>query len=395
MTKNMKIIVTVLFVILICFIYLICRFYLNVNSAEKKDESSMKSVNELGEHFYSFGEKGMYGVKDSHDNIVISPKWHSISQLTHDRYIVSKQEPTGLLYGIIDLNENVVVPFIYSKITNEMNEFLIGSIEHENGTGYVLMNISGNAIVEDEWESVSKNIEEKTIDEPSNYIEVSKDNNTYRFVRRDDIYLLDYMKLERKIFDGDNEIESEDITDSGLSCSDYILYTQLVDNSLKYISTLFSNDYTAVKELSFDEDYDDLIPQDIDFRGGTPVYADSVIPMVSTEDGITTYKCEITFLYTSPESIQWDGSVTPSENAVKATVLMKKNENGYLRIFSSSVEDIGTDSLDKEKYESYCEKNPHQSGQAESTYEQYDDDEDSLDSYEPSQTNDQYTGNDE
>lgn len=391
----MKIIFTVLIVILICFVYLICRFYLDVNSAAKKDDSALKSVNEMGEHLYSFAERGLYGVKDSHDNVVISPAYKTITQLSHDRYIVSRQEMQNVLYGIIDINENVVVPFIYSRITNQMNEYLVGCIAHDDNTKYVLMDTNGSAIAKEEWDGVSQYIEDESLTEDSNYIEVKKNNDIYRFVLTGNIFELQYMQLERDIF-GDTIIaEDDDISHQGLVSGDYDVYTRLVDSSAEFVSSLFSDDYSSIKNMSFDEDYKALIPEDMNFRGGNPVFVDSVVPRVSVEEGVTVYQCDIRFMYTSPGSIQWDGSVTPSENAVKVSIFMKKNENGFLKIFSSSAEEIDIQELDRKKYESYSKENTQTSYS--DTDEQSQDDENEGDedneNYSQDWTDEQYTEN--
>jgi len=335
LSKNIKIIFVILTVILIAFIILIFRFYFSVNIASKKDDSEFSIANELNDDFYSFkNDNGLYGVKDSQGHIVIQAQWKKIIQLNNDRFIVSKTASGKVRCGIIDLNENVMVPFIYSKIFSQMDEYLVGKVDNgDNPEGYVLFDMNGDTIIEEEWDSCLKKFDDKSISTSENYIQVQKGNNVYRIHNIDDRGMqMFYIKLQKSIFGKKIKIEINDNNPVVNLNSAHVMYNELADNTIKYISALFENNAENIKDLYVYDDYKNILLEDMAFRGSELGYISDIKPSITEENGIVKYMCNVILRYTSPESISWDGTVTPVNNAASVNIIMTKNANGNLRI---------------------------------------------------------------
>ncbi len=349
MSKNIKIIFVILTVILIAFIILIFRFYFSVNIASKKDDSEISIVNELNDDFYSFkNDKGLYGVKDSQGHIIIQAKWKKIIQLKNDRFIVSKPDSEKNRFGIIDLNENVIVPFIYSSIASQMDEYLIGKVDNgKKPEGYVLFDMHGDTIIEEEWDSCLKKINDKSLSTSENYIQLQKGYNVYRIQNVNGRGMqMFYIKLQKSISGEKIIIEINDNKPAVSLNSAHIMYNELTDNTVKYISALFENNAEDIKGLYIHDDYKNILLEDMAFRGSELRYISDISPSITEENGAVKYMCNVVLMYTSPESISWDGTVTPVNKAASVNIIMTKNSNGNLRIESVQAENKDISELD-------------------------------------------------
>ena len=335
MSKNIKLIFVILTVILIAFIILIFRFYFSVNIAPKKDDSEFSIVNELNDDFYSFkNDKGLYGVKDSQGHIIIQAQWEKIIQLNNDRFIVSKLDSGKIRYGIIDVNENVMVPFIYSKIFSQMDEYLVGKVDNgDSPEGYVLFDMNGDTIIEEEWDSCLKKYDDKSISTSENYIQLQKGNNVYRIHDINDGRMqMFYIKLQKSIFGKKIKIEINDNNPVVNINSAHVMYNELADNTIKYITALFENNAEDIKDLYIDDDYKNIVLEDMAFRGSVLRYISDISPSITEENGVVKYMCNVVLMYTSPGSISLDATVTTVDNAASVNIIMTKNSNGNLRI---------------------------------------------------------------
>ena len=349
MSKNIKIIFVILTVILIAFIILIFRFYFSVNIASKKDDSEISIVNELNDDFYSFkNDKGLYGVKDSQGHIIIQAKWKKIIQLKNDRFIVSKPDSEKNRFGIIDLNENVIVPFIYSSIASQMDEYLIGKVDNgKKPEGYVLFDMHGDTIIEEEWDSCLKKINDKSLSTSENYIQLQKGYNVYRIQNVNGRGMqMFYIKLQKSISGEKIIIEINDNKPAVSLNSAHIMYNELTDNTVKYISALFENNAEDIKGLYIHDDYKNILLEDMAFRGSELRYISDISPSITEENGAVKYMCNVVLMYTSPESISWDGTVTLVNKAASVNIIMTKNSNGNLRIESVQAENKDISELD-------------------------------------------------
>lgn len=343
MTQNIRIVSVVLTLILIFFSIMIYRFYFSVDTALKKDEPETNTVNVFTGNLYSFRENGYYGVKESSGRIIIEAVWNEIRQLGYERFIVSRYTNNGIRYGIIDISANIVVPFIYTEISSSGSDFMIGITEDG---GYVLFDSYGDIIIDEEWDTFSKKYETKPLDFSGNYIQLSKNGSIYRIRRAgENSFRMYNLILKKEILGKYCDVVISNY-DNILSISTtYKVYNEITDDMLLYIEALFEGDSSIIKELSWNEDYRDLQFESKDFRGSELVYEGKIAPQVSENNGKIEYKCSAGLMYTSPGSIEWDGTYSNHENYINIEVLFKKKQDGTLGIYKAYVEKSDADGV--------------------------------------------------
>ena len=124
---------------------------------------------------------------------------------------------------------------------------------------------------------------------------------------------------------------------SSLSLSDSCrIYNEVIDNTLYYINALFSNDTAAIMALSWGDDYRNLMPDNMNIRGSELKYITDPVPEITdSENGIVSYRCEVSVYYISHDDIRWDGSYTDTENTARFEITYKKNTDGKLGILKA------------------------------------------------------------
>lgn len=334
MSRNIRIIFIILSVIFIIFLYQICRFYMNVKYISVKDDPETNTVNVLRGDFYVFGENGFYGVKNSKGKIIIEARWNEINQIDSERFIVSSFASRGIRYGIIDTSENIIVPFVYTDITGYNDEFLVGTTEKGK---YVLFDNSGQTLISEEWDAFRKNYDSKPLSFYGNYIQVEKEKNIYQIQSSSDGELFMKKLIMTKKINGEERELTVLNRSSSLSLSDSCrIYNEVIDNTLYYINALFSNDTAAIMTLSWGDDYRDLMPDNMNIRGSELKYITDPVPEITdSENGIVSYRCEVSVYYISHDDIRWDGSYTDTENTARFEITYKKNTDGKLGILKA------------------------------------------------------------
>ncbi len=91
-------------------------------------------------------EKGLWGLKDTEDNIVVKAQYKKLIALGASSYIVQKKSK----FGLIDKNNNVLVPIKYSHTSRLLGKYLrIG-----NGSKYALYNEKGVELLPMEYSTI-------------------------------------------------------------------------------------------------------------------------------------------------------------------------------------------------------------------------------------------------
>lgn len=349
MSRNIRIVSAVLVLVLIVFLSMIFRYYFNVNTTHLKDEPETNTIKILHEGLYSFkNEKGFYGVKDNQGRIKIEAVWRDIDSISAEKFIVSRYDDQKIRYGIIDINENTVVPFIYSSIVNKNGEYLVGEIDNGNEEpGYIILDTDGEVLIDEEWDKCFKKYENQTINSVENYMQLEKNDDIYKVrITGNGGMKMYYLELNKKIQDQKLDLKINNLGTILNIGNTHTTYNEIIDNAVSYVSALFENDASVMKELSYDSDYRKLQIENMDFRGARLLYTSRVAPSVSRgSNGMIEYACEVKILYVSPEEIEWDGTYVHSENAAVIEIAMKKNQNGLLKIEKVSAEKTDIDSL--------------------------------------------------
>ncbi|MBQ9982779.1 MAG: hypothetical protein IJP18_09460 [Oscillospiraceae bacterium] len=349
MSRNIRIISVVLVLVLIFFLSMIFRYYLNVNTTHIKDEPETNTAKILHEGLYSFkNEKGFYGVKDGQGRIKIDAVWRDIDSISAEKFIVSRYDEQKIRYGIIDINENIVVPFIYSSIVNKSDEYLVGKVDNgKENRGYIILSIDGDVLVDEEWDRCFKKYENRTIRSGENYVQLEKDGNIYKacITSSGDMKMY-YLELDKKINDQEITVKINNLGTILTMDNTHSTYNEIVDNAIAYISALFESDAAKMKELSYDTDYRRLQLEKMNLYGAHLVYTSRIMPSVQRgNDGNVEYRCEVKIMYISPENIEWDGTYKNSEHAACFEVIMKKNQDGMLKISSVEAENIDIETI--------------------------------------------------
>ncbi|MGN0582695.1 MAG: WG repeat-containing protein [Oscillospiraceae bacterium] len=332
MSKNIRIIFIILSLIFIVFTWRIIKFYTDVNTAPVKDEPEAPTVSQISENYYSFGDNGFYGVKDRKGKIIIEASWNSIEKLGNECFLVSQYSPKGQRFGIIDTRENVIVPFIYTGIENFGNEFLCGKTENEK---YVLFDYCGNVLINEEWDGIRKNYSGKSLETKGNYIQAEKQKDIYRIVYDESgkLVIRDIL-INRNILGEDRQIRIKNTSSFAGLGDTYRMYNELADKSIKYTEALFSGDSASVKELSWNDDYRELMLEELNLRGSRLTFVETPEPSVTeNDDGTVTYRCVFSVEYVSPDDIQWDGTYTNTTGSLDIEILMKKKQDGKLAVY--------------------------------------------------------------
>ena len=112
------------------------------------------------------------------------------------------------------------------------------------------------------------------------------------------------------------------------------MYNELADKSIKYSEALFSGDSASVKELSWNDDYRELMLEELNLRGSRLTFVETPEPSVTeNDDGTVTYRCVFSVEYVSPDDIQWDGTYTNTTGSLDIEILMKKKQDGKLAVY--------------------------------------------------------------
>ncbi|MCR5599303.1 MAG: WG repeat-containing protein [Ruminococcus sp.] len=120
MTKHMRLIVSVLFIVIIILTIAITRFYSSTDKLPAVGNTQPSVVKKLGTDASGnrifLDSNGLYGIIDSNSRLTVSPEWHEINFTDGDLCIASKRVRGKKLYGCIDHEGNIEVPFVYSSI---------------------------------------------------------------------------------------------------------------------------------------------------------------------------------------------------------------------------------------------------------------------------------------
>lgn len=166
MTKHMRLIVSVLFIVVIILAIAITRF----NS--KNDKSSLNGTMQpaiakklgsdtSGNRIFQ-DNKGLYGILDNNDRLIVSPEWREISFTDSELCIASKRLRGKDLFGCIDYEGNIKVPFVFSNINRiKVNDQIIYSAKTADGKKFVVYDSKFNPCFSRSWDdcSLSQNSE--------------------------------------------------------------------------------------------------------------------------------------------------------------------------------------------------------------------------------------------
>lgn len=143
MNKQMRLVVSALFIVIILLAVAITRFYSDTGSSTtggntQTDISRRLSSDSSGNRIFK-DSNNLYGVIDSSERITVAPEWLELSFTGADTCIASKRIGGKLLTGCIDYEGNVVIPFIYRNITRySYGDFCFFKADSDKDTSCVI-----------------------------------------------------------------------------------------------------------------------------------------------------------------------------------------------------------------------------------------------------------------
>ena len=307
------------------FLYQVVKFYWDENHVLVLNDPETLTVSDLGGGYYSFAQRGFYGVKNRGGKVVIEARWKSVDKIEGDHFVVSQATVRGERYGIIDNAGNVLVPFIYTQFQKFSSEMLSAQTERQK---YVLFDFSGKVLIDEEWDSITKNYPTKPLTEQGNFIQLEKDRNLYRITEDEQGRLvMSDIRMLKNVFGEKQLVKIKNTAVSPGLAEMAGLYSELFDRSVEYIGSLFNNDSTGVKDLAWGDNYKDLLLEGLNLRGGELKGLDVPEPEITdTEDGAVTYVCHTAMTYRSPD----DSAKSP--RYMTMDIHFRKRQNGKLAI---------------------------------------------------------------
>lgn len=184
MTKHMRLVVSVLFIVIIVLAVAITRFYSNTGSSTELGGTQPAvekklSMDDLGNHIFE-NDSGLYGIVDSNERVIVYPEWQELFFTDSDLCIASKQIRGRKLFGCIDYEGNIEVPFVYSDIERlKIGERTLYAARAADDLSYVIYDRSFVPCFSRVWDSYKQD---------ENELILTSDNGTYRFsVTGDDL----------------------------------------------------------------------------------------------------------------------------------------------------------------------------------------------------------------
>ena len=121
MTKHMRLVVSVLFIVIIVLAVAITRFYSSTGKSTELSgtQPAIEKIlddDKSGNHIFQ-NDSGMYGIIDSNERVIVYPEWNELKFTESGLCIASKRIRGKMLFGGIDYERNISLPFVYSDIS--------------------------------------------------------------------------------------------------------------------------------------------------------------------------------------------------------------------------------------------------------------------------------------
>ena len=121
MTKHMRLVVSVLFIVIIVLAVAITRFYSSTGKSTELSgtQPAIEKIlddDKSGNHIFQ-NDSGMYGIIDSNERVIVYPEWNELKFTESGLCIASKRIRGKMLFGGIDYEGNISLPFVYSDIS--------------------------------------------------------------------------------------------------------------------------------------------------------------------------------------------------------------------------------------------------------------------------------------
>ena len=342
MTKHMRLIISVLFIVIIVLAVAITRFYSNTDqsaelSGTQPAVEKKLSADNSGNHIFT-DSAGLYGIIDSNERVIVYPEWQEIKFTDSDLCIASKQIRGNKLFGCIDYEGNIAIPFVYSDITDTKlsgRTFYIAKSNNNIKDGvkddskdkitYVIYDHNFNPCFSRVWTSYKKD---------ENELVLTSENGVYRYsVTANDVILRNaVIKSETMDHAYELEVTNKNLL-SKLSISSLEKMSRAVD---KYIEYAFTGNSRLLTNIDAEQSavFLTLFPEDHSVTSKTLMSLNDVSVYSSTsDDDLDHYKIYIT-ANISTNSKMADGKIQYLRGDYKAVMEFVYDPEKGLRVLS-------------------------------------------------------------
>lgn len=166
MTKHMKLIVSVLFIVIIILTAAISRFYSDTtktpyDGSAQNEIEKIHYTDGLGYRIFENGE-GLFGIIDSSDRITAPPEWNELRFCDNGFCIAESEIRNVTLSGCIDYEGNIIVPLIYRNIIRHSADGLVFyTAQTDSDKSWVVYDSNLNPCFANSWKSCE--FSEKTL----------------------------------------------------------------------------------------------------------------------------------------------------------------------------------------------------------------------------------------
>ena len=291
MTKHMRLVASVLFIVIIVLAVAITRFYSKTNQSTELSGTQPAIGKKLGSdasgnHIFT-DSAGLYGIVDGNDRVIVYPEWQEIEFTDSDLCIASKQIRGKKLFGCIDYEGNISVPFVYSEITKlKLSERTLYAAKSAGDLTYVIYDRNFNPCFSRVWKSYK---------EDGNELILKTEQGVYRYnVTAGDIAFRN-ASVNGKTMGRSYDIE---VTNKNLLSDLSVTSLETMSNAVgKYIEYAFTGDSSLLADIDSEPSafFLTLFPEDHavtskDLKG----LSDATVYTETSDDDLKHYKIYIT-----------------------------------------------------------------------------------------------------
>ena len=243
MSKHMRLVVSILFIVVIFLALAITRSYSSTSrrtagrSAQTDIERRLAS-DLMGNRIFEDGS-GLFGVIDSSDRVIVPAEWRELSFAGEGRCIASKRIGGVLLKGCVDYEGNVIVPFIYQNISAcESGDQTLYIAESETDDSVIIYDDSFRPIFRKVW---------KKCEVVGNHMSLMSDNGKYQYSLGSDGISLVKAAVNGKALGCDFSFDVKD--EEALSALDPSMLEYIAGALGSYLGFAYTGDAGYVSEL--------------------------------------------------------------------------------------------------------------------------------------------------
>ena len=321
MDSKIRIVASALF-----FIALIMAFTIYYTTKSKSKTVTTLSDTQITANEYMgwmiYNENGLYGIKNSDDEIIMDAKWDYMYSIGKGKYIVGESSHGVMSYGAVDEKGSIAIPVVYSKI-NVLNSEILSAETFENK--FAIYGTDLKIFCNEEFSQVLEN-NEGTYDFAAKSV-------TYTARVQKGSILIEKLQANCSIHTTGKIIEI--VLPEPITYNSALEYISLVNESGDYIEALFYGD----SEFKYkDELMDDSVLLGENSNSQKYFYqVDNIMPEITVDETGTHYKCIVSFTYDVPVAdIENTEEFINNRYDVNAQLSFAKSFNGSFVLNSCS-----------------------------------------------------------